>query len=115
MLFNTFVHVVMYYYYYLKSVGISPKWKSAVTSIQIIQFLSSFLGFLGFIYLSYYKGSDYQVNNSVEDLSYFNLAGLSNPCRGAPLISMQAIFNATLLYGFVEILFRKRPKGKKDL
>ena len=46
MLFNTAVHVVMYYYFYLKSQGIEPFWKRYVTTFQIIQFLTSGVCFL---------------------------------------------------------------------
>lgn len=46
LLFNTAVHVVMYYYYYLRSVGIVPKWKNSVTSFQIIQFVTSAVSFI---------------------------------------------------------------------
>ena len=55
LLFNTAVHVVMYYYYYLRSVGIVPKWKNAVTSFQIIQFITSAVSFLVMMFLLYIR------------------------------------------------------------
>jgi len=42
-IFNTFVHCIMYYYYYLSAAGQAPWWKRYVTGLQITQFLSSFV------------------------------------------------------------------------
>lgn len=42
-IFNTFVHCIMYYYYYLAGIGKPPWWKKWVTSLQILQFVSSFV------------------------------------------------------------------------
>ena len=40
LLMNTLVHVIMYYYYFLTALKISPWWKKYITMIQIIQFAS---------------------------------------------------------------------------
>merc|ERR1712167_407455 len=42
-LFNVFVHTVMYLYFALAARGIRPWWKRHVTTLQIIQFVTSFL------------------------------------------------------------------------
>lgn len=42
-IFNTFVHCIMYYYYYLCQAGRPPWWKRYVTSLQIFQFMMSFV------------------------------------------------------------------------
>ena len=56
LLFNTAVHVVMYYYFYLKSLGIEPSWKKHVTTFQIVQFLTSGICFMFTMYIVHYKG-----------------------------------------------------------
>jgi len=43
MVFNTFVHVFMYYYYYASILGKNVWWKKYITKGQIIQFISSFI------------------------------------------------------------------------
>ncbi|XP_038888900.1 elongation of fatty acids protein 3-like [Benincasa hispida] len=36
---NAIVHIIMYGYYFLCSIGIKPKWKKLVTNCQILQFV----------------------------------------------------------------------------
>ena len=96
LLFNTAVHVVMYYYYFLRSIGIIPKWKSIVTKFQIIQFVTSVVCFLITILFA--------INRHLTD---------STQCRGLPIVLGSMIFNITLLYGFVGIL-SKDSKSKKS-
>eukprot|EP00929_Paragymnodinium_shiwhaense_P100153 TRINITY_DN62245_c0_g1_i1.p1 TRINITY_DN62245_c0_g1~~TRINITY_DN62245_c0_g1_i1.p1 ORF type:complete len:286 (+),score=35.23 TRINITY_DN62245_c0_g1_i1:58-858(+) len=42
-IFNTFVHCIMYYYYYLAGAKRPPWWKKYVTLLQITQFVTSFI------------------------------------------------------------------------
>jgi fatty acid elongase 3 len=83
--FNTAVHVVMYYYFYLKSIGITPSWKKYVTTFQVVQFMFSIL-FIGIT---------------------FNFAWNRKPekqCKGLNIVIGSLFFNVTLLYGFIQVL-----------
>lgn len=81
-IFNLIVHIVMYYYYYLRSVGISPVWKKYVTTIQIVQFVTSLVCFLVTISLEY---SNYT-------------------CNGIWVLYFCTLFNLSLLLGFINVL-----------
>ncbi|GLT96923.1 hypothetical protein SLE2022_145140 [Rubroshorea leprosula] len=53
---NCMVHVFMYSYYLLTSLGIRPRWKRMVTDCQLLQFWSSF-GFLALLLYFHFTGS----------------------------------------------------------
>ena len=91
LIFNTLVHVVMYYYFYLKSIQIEPWWKNYVTTLQIIQFVTSLILFC--ITLFY----------------HFTI----HSCHGMNYLYLNLIFNVTLLFGFVDVLGKGTKKGKK--
>mmetsp|Transcript_5916 Transcript_5916/g.8821 ORF Transcript_5916/g.8821 Transcript_5916/m.8821 type:complete len:256 (-) Transcript_5916:2167-2934(-) len=87
-LFNTAVHVVMYYYYYLRSIGIVPKWKNFVTTFQIVQFITSALSFLITLSLVLLRRN----------------GDLNDQCKGMEVVIGSMLFNMSLLYGFTGIL-----------
>ena len=88
-LFNTAVHVVMYYYFYLKSHNIEPKWKKFVTLFQIVQFITSVVCFIATMYLVH---------------------GLKKDCKGIRILYGSIFFNITLLFGFIKVLFTSKPR-----
>lgn len=93
LLFNTAVHVAMYYYYYLRAIGIVPAWKKYVTLFQIVQFVTSLVCF-------------------VITMSYVFTRPSERQCKGITVLYGQLIFNASLLYGFVGIFKGGKPKTK---
>ncbi|KAK3184768.1 hypothetical protein Dsin_032054 [Dipteronia sinensis] len=53
---NCLVHVFMYWYYLLCSLGLRPKWKRLVTDCQILQFMASFV-MMAWMFYSHFTGS----------------------------------------------------------
>merc|ERR1712032_1696584 len=87
LLFNTLVHVVMYAYYTFKIFQWPTPWKSWVTRLQIIQFVTSFAFML--VTLSLYANT-----------------GLSNDqCSGMMTLWANLVLNVTLLWQFLGVLF----------
>lgn len=82
---NTGVHVIMYYYYYLCSVGRRPSWASYITILQIFQFMVSFLLAVPYVIYSYDEAG----------------------CQGWWGFLIALFINASFLYLFVDF-YRKR-------
>lgn len=82
---NGSVHIVMYYYYHLNCRGISPWWKPHIPKIQIVQFILGYCFFFHTVKLTYVD---------------------MNPCRGRGTLFFHALFNLTMLVGFIGILRR---------
>lgn len=83
LIFNVFVHVPMYYYFYLKSRNIDPWWKRYVTKLQIVQFMFSLVVFMCTVYLVFVQG---------------------RPCHSMSYLYVQLFFNVSLLVGFLGVL-----------
>ena len=85
LLTNTGVHVVMYFYYFLTTLGIRPAWKVLVTNGQIIQFVFSFCASVPFVIMHYDS-----VNRG------------SGGCAGFGAWCFNAVFNLALLFLFAK-------------
>lgn len=59
---NLFIHILMYFYYFLVSRGIKVTWKKLVTRFQIAQFIID----LGFICFAFYQKIIYKYNLKYE-------------------------------------------------
>lgn len=90
LLTNTAVHMLMYSYYLLCSLGIKPFWKKLVTNCQIVQFVFSFTVSFVMLYL------------------HFNGEG----CEGIGAWTFNAFFNASLLVLFVNF-HRKQYRARR--
>jgi len=89
LLTNTFIHVIMYMYYFLVSCGYHPSWKKLITQAQIVQFIFSFMCLVPFG-LHYRDGG----------------------CSGSAALLFNAAFNAALIVLFGN--FFKKSYTKKD-
>ncbi|XP_027159759.1 putative elongation of fatty acids protein DDB_G0272012 [Coffea eugenioides] len=89
---NASVHVLMYAYYLLAALGQRPRWKRLVTDCQIIQFVFSF-GISGL-------------------MLYYHFTGLG--CSGMLGWCFNAVFNASLLYLFVDFHSKNYANKKKQ-
>ncbi len=95
LLFNTFVHIVMYYYYTLKASGVKEIWwKKWITTLQIVQFTCSAV----LLCIT---------------IRYISREGMSG-CAGTTEMLMNFAFNMVLLNGFVGVWTTKKKKGKDD-
>lgn len=93
LLFNTSVHVIMYYYFYLRSVNIKPWWRKYITMYQITQFVSSALLFLPTVYFLH-RG---------------------DPCQGQYAMYLNLVFNITLLVQFVDLSQKPSASEQKAM
>lgn len=84
LLFNTGIHVVMYYYYMLCSLKIYPAWKKFITTGQIVQFTFSFVVSVPFWYVCLTSGR-----------------APADTCAGWHAMLFNAAFNAMLLLLFL--------------
>ncbi|CAK0870019.1 unnamed protein product [Prorocentrum cordatum] len=103
LLFNTFVHVVMYQYYACRVLGIPTPWKRWITKLQIVQFVTSF--FSGTLTpLRLLMGTLYLVSDRW---------ARGDTCAGMGALLYNCLFNATLLLQFVGIDKRNSRQEEK--
>jgi len=93
MLFNMAVHVVMYFYYFMRVLNLPTPWKRLVTQFQIVQFATSFVCFLATLKLLVVDGV---------------------ACSGTGTVVCSLLFNVTLLHSFVGVLVKGSKPAKSD-
>lgn len=92
---NGSVHVMMYYYYHLQARGVNIWWKHWITRVQIVQFLAGYGFFLSTMKRIYIDMQD---------------------CNGKGILLIHALFNMTMLIGFLRILRRiRRDQFKRNI
>lgn len=68
-LWNSFVHILMYYYYFVSSLGYNPWWKKHLTGLQIFQFMNGlFYTWIFFYY--YFSGITFSSDGHYNSLSF---------------------------------------------
>mmetsp|Transcript_69839 Transcript_69839/g.221240 ORF Transcript_69839/g.221240 Transcript_69839/m.221240 type:complete len:95 (+) Transcript_69839:204-488(+) len=87
---------MMYWYYFLCTLGKRPRWKVVVTNGQIIQFVFSFCTFVPFL---------------VAHFSSARGPG-GGGCSGFEAVMFNAAFNAALLVLFVSFHRRSYSRGR---
>jgi len=107
-IFNSFVHVIMYTYYFLQTLGYDVWWKRYLTSLQISQFVYGVTLTLLFLY--------YYLDFKVVDGVWQNVT----PCSGEPVhVTGMAFVNFSFLILFVKFYFdtyKSKPSSKsKDI
>ncbi|KAA0174908.1 hypothetical protein FNF27_03623 [Cafeteria roenbergensis] len=122
LLFNTFVHVVMYYYFSRVALGQRVWWKNWITTLQIVQFVTSLVAFAIFAFAA--AGADIlPLLPDVAAKGWRAIAaavGLSSPgsgwrhaCAGWSALQFNLFFNVTLLFGFVNVLGKNTSADAK--
>lgn len=91
LLFNTFVHVVMYHYYAWKVMGLPTPWKAWITKLQILQFATSFMLVIITVCILYQKEP-------------------GQTCAGTHTLWINIFLNVTLLLQFIKV-DRKNKKS----
>lgn len=115
---NTAVHVIMYAYFSLTSLGFRPKWRRLITLSQIAQFVLSFLCVMPNLWMHFSStsaGSDAGSSSSSSSAASFFSSSVSawlaggGGCAGQGFLLLNSVFNATLLVEFTS-LFKKPHK-----
>mmetsp|Transcript_30421 Transcript_30421/g.70043 ORF Transcript_30421/g.70043 Transcript_30421/m.70043 type:complete len:256 (+) Transcript_30421:68-835(+) len=94
LLFNTFVHILMYSYYCCRVMGWKTPWKRYITMLQIVQFVTSFVLLLITCWIWLQRRQE------------------GSTCAGMYSLLYNCAFNATLLLQFVEV-YKKGGGGSK--
>eukprot|EP00413_Alexandrium_margalefii_P043881 CAMPEP_0204591270 /NCGR_PEP_ID=MMETSP0661-20131031/50262_1 /ASSEMBLY_ACC=CAM_ASM_000606 /TAXON_ID=109239 /ORGANISM="Alexandrium margalefi, Strain AMGDE01CS-322" /LENGTH=266 /DNA_ID=CAMNT_0051601377 /DNA_START=60 /DNA_END=860 /DNA_ORIENTATION=- len=95
LLFNTFVHIVMYHYYAWRVLGLPTPWKRWITKLQIVQFVASF------ILITMTMRIVLQKQNG-------------DACAGMTSLMFNLALNATLLFQFIGVDRQNVGRQKRE-
>jgi len=87
-LVNTFVHVIMYYYYIVSTLGYRVWWKNQLTNIQLVQFIIDFVCFVSW---------------SIYDVYFVQPRGIT--CAGSGILKIFGLPWNTVLCAFIVLTF----------
>lgn len=105
---NSFVHIVMYYYYFVATMGIQPHWKKYLTILQIYQFISGVMYTYVFFYY-YFQDVKYVSDGFKTALSF------TQGCAGdlRHIVFMFSV-NNSFLYLFLSFFLKTyKPRGSR--
>ena len=114
-LVNSFVHVIMYYFYWLGVRGVRVSWKSRITQLQIVQFLCSFAVYAWYVQYHFKDASVVEFWEAIRDTGTL----LAGRCQGFELSLFSIFFNCSLLALFLRLAISSSrggeevPKSKK--
>jgi fatty acid elongase 3 len=92
---NTFVHVIMYFYYAMKVLRVPTPWKRIITKVQIFQFAISFVLLV------------------ITCCHHFGIFFAQSTCSGMQALIFNAVFNASLLVQFIGVDKRNARQAEK--
>eukprot|EP01063_Lacrimia_lanifica_P009330 TRINITY_DN1631_c0_g2_i1.p1 TRINITY_DN1631_c0_g2~~TRINITY_DN1631_c0_g2_i1.p1 ORF type:complete len:268 (+),score=106.91 TRINITY_DN1631_c0_g2_i1:718-1521(+) len=99
LLFNSFVHTVMYHYYAMQVLKVPTPWKRYITRLQIVQFMTSFILLFGAVHYALNEG---RACAGFDGGSYY-------------AFWFNCAFNMTLLYSFVGVNKKyAQPRAKAE-
>eukprot|EP01084_Bolivina_argentea_P045142 83091_1 len=108
MAFNTFVHVLMYYYYFVSTFGIRVWWKRHLTKLQLIQF------FTVFTFIFYWFSQCLKIENDWRNYNYMvgDIYCSGNYTRPWVIVISQ-IVNITFLALFGNFYYQAYTKPRR--
>lgn len=104
---NSFVHVFMYFYYAVSTIGYNPWWKKYLTMLQIYQFVS------GVVYTTAFLWFYFQKVDWVQNSSSFTVSVTQGCIGDLRAIAFMYAVNCSFLVLFVKFYYETYSTQKK--